>query len=248
MEARVHLARMTMQQFRLKALVVTAKPERVRLWQRALADLNIEMEPSRSASDAAEKLARGKYEAVAVDCDGVVGGTGLLMAVRSAPTSHHAVIFAMASAGRLSSLSGIGINFVLATPVNPEYLARCLRAAYGSMMADQRRYFRYRVDIPATLEVGGRRSEARITNISESGLRVLCRDLADTAPLRLRFTLPGSGDVIDARAAVVWSNSAGHAGLRFLDLLPSRRAALARWLAERLEQAAHDQHALEAGA
>jgi CheY-like chemotaxis protein len=225
-----------MPHIRLKALVVASNPEQLRVWRRALAGLGMEMDESRSAADAAEKMARGKYEALAVDCEDVAGSTGLFMAVRSAPTSHHAIVFAMTSGGRLSSLRGCGVNFILTKPLNAEFLGRCLRASYGSMMADQQRYYRYPVEIEVTLECDGRRWQGRITNLSEGGLRVVADGLADHQKVRLHFLLPGTESRMDAGATIVWCGG-GTAGLRFENLLPSRRAVLSQWLRERMEAA-----------
>jgi CheY-like chemotaxis protein len=221
----------------LKALVVTPNTEQLRLWRRALGELGIEMDESRSMADAADKLARGKYEALAVDCEEVSGSTGLFMAVRSAPTSHHAMVFAIASNARLRSLRGYGINFILTKPVNSEFLGRCLRASYGSMMADQRRYLRYPVHIPVELETQGRKWKGHITNLNESGAGIFALGLAKDLRVRLRFGVGTEQNQIEADGLVVWCSPSGQAGIRFENMLPSRRTLLIGWLNERFEEA-----------
>lgn len=219
--------------------MVTGSPEQFRLWRGALGELGVEMDASRSATEAAEKLARGKYEAVAVDHDTVGGSAGLLMAVRSAPTSHHAVLFVISTARtRPANLAGFGVNFFLTKPVTPEWLGRCLRAAHGAMMADQRRYFRQSVDIPVTIEAGGSQLRGRITNLSEGGMGVTVSGLEGVRQkVRVSFMLPGGERPLEARAAVAWADENGRAGLIFQDLLPSQRAALMEWLSARFAEA-----------
>lgn len=229
-----------MDQLRLKALVVASSSELLGVWRRSLNELAIFMDESRTASDAADKLARNKYEALAVDCDSIRGSAGLFMAIRSAPTSHHAVVFAIASPARSRGLNAYGVNFILTSPLNGEWLGRCLRASYGSMMADHRRYFRYPVRIAVAIEFSGRRFAGAITNLSEGGAGIQVEGLpANAHVLTLDFVLPDSGVRIEASGSVVWADGNGRAGLRFENLLPSKRAHLMQWLSTRFVGSPH---------
>ena len=74
----LHLMPPFMDQLHLKALIVSARNEQLRLWRRGMSELALPHDArDRIASDAAEKLARNKYEALAVDCDTIQGSAGL---------------------------------------------------------------------------------------------------------------------------------------------------------------------------
>lgn len=82
-------------------------------------------------------------------------------------------------------------------------------------MHDARRFFRRRVDLPATLRVADRDTEmCRIENLSIDGAYVAVRPLPALAPVRVRFQLPGWAEPLDVVGTVSWSDQRG-AGIHF---------------------------------
>jgi hypothetical protein len=64
------------------------------------------------------------------------------------------------------------------------------------------------------------------------GLRGLAPSVAVSDELALRFTLSGSGRRLSVKATVAWRHPDGTAGVRFLDLNPSKSQFLKNWLAD----------------
>jgi hypothetical protein len=98
-------------------------------------------------------------------------------------------------------------------------------------MIDARRFFRRRVDLPATVAVRESAPEVcRIENLSIDGAYLVLHRLESTAPLRVRFRLPGSREPLDLPATVSWSDERG-AGVHFDRMRPELAWKLGRFLA-----------------
>ena len=70
-------------------------------------------------------------------------------------------------------------NFVMERPLSPSAVERMLKAAYGMIVRERRRYFRCPVEIPAEILKNGAEVRCQTMNISEGGLAV-----ATTVPLK----------------------------------------------------------------
>jgi hypothetical protein len=100
-------------------------------------------------------------------------------------------------------------------------------------MVEARRFFRRRVDLPATVVVTDDAPElCRIENLSIDGAYVALRRLPATVLLRVRFRLPGTDESLDVVATVSWSDDRG-AGVHFDRLRPELAWKLGRFLASR---------------
>jgi hypothetical protein len=98
-------------------------------------------------------------------------------------------------------------------------------------MIEARRFFRRRVDLAASVAVGESTPElCRIENLSIDGAYVVLHRLEATAPLRVRFRLPGSAEPLELPATVSWSDERG-AGVHFERLRPELAWKLGRFLA-----------------
>src|SRR5215467_1405099 len=90
-----------------------------------------------------------KFEAVVVDLAlGELAPT-LLKQVRLSPSNRTVVSFAISSGREQSSAAyEAGSSFVLERPLVNETVSQILKAAYGSIVRERRRYFRCPVAIP----------------------------------------------------------------------------------------------------
>jgi hypothetical protein len=131
-----------------------------------------------------------------------------------------------------------GANFVLEKPIHPERAMRSIRAALGLILRERRRYFRYAVDCPLTIQHGERNEmQLGLENVSEGGFAAIIpesRELPSTS-FRISFRLPKTEQLIAGKADVVWRRS-GKVGMQFSMLRPESRIELQRYLAQRFDE------------
>lgn len=184
---------------------------------------------------AVEMLARWRFDAVVVDCDGIEGANDVLRSLRAAPSNRTAIAFALVTGNTtIREAFEMGATFVLDKPLSKERARASLQAAYGLMLYNRRRYHRHPVLLPAVfVPAGGTETEVTILNISEGGAGVDgAWRLQPGQEGRLLFELPGQERGMVAPAQVVWANK-GRAGLQFRKLCGATAWQLHRWLAEK---------------
>jgi CheY-like chemotaxis protein len=202
---------------RLETLLLSADVETVRVLRRVMQDAGIDLLLTSTVNDAADLLARRKFDAIIADCDDLRGADDLVQQLRQGPSNRSAIVFALTNGGtNLRRAFGLGANFVLEKPLSLERATRGLRAALGLMIRERRRYFRLPIEMPVALDFGqGVRYQFTTSNLSEGGLALRgSHKLPMGARVRLRFSPPGS-EPIDCTALIAWSTEDGRAGLRF---------------------------------
>jgi len=220
----------------LRSLLLSQDQEMIDVVQRALLDLGIGVEVYSTADWAREDLADSHFDAVIIDCD-VSGATGLLQTLRTNPNNNRALTFAITNAdSSLRSTFDLGANLALQKPISIERARSSLRAAYGLIMQERRRYFRLALDIPVRVAVNDRKQiVANSMNISEGGMALRSDDdLPLNGLLKLSFLLPGQKADLELRGVVVWKDPRGHAGVRFEPMAVGTRQTLNDWLAEQV--------------
>lgn len=218
----------------LRSLLLSQDQEMIDVVQRALLDLGIGVEVYSTADWAREDLTDSKFDAVIVDCD-VAGAPGLLKMVRGSLSNGRALTFAIVNTDQgLNSAFELGANLALQKPLTVDRARSSLRAAYGLIMQERRRYFRHPVDIAVRISPNERLQFVGNTlNISEGGMAVRCDDdLPLNAFVKIIFLLPGHKSEIESRGVVVWKDARGHTGIRFEQMSASARQNLSDWLAE----------------
>jgi CheY-like chemotaxis protein len=123
-------------------------------------------------------------------------------------------------------------DFVITKPVTPAQVARTLRAAYGMMLKERRRYSRHSVRCEAVLsDATGRKCLARTTNISQTGIAMECEvSLPPGALVQLQVTLPRNSSASKFECRVIWSAADGKAGLTFTHMSARDRERLTEWI------------------
>lgn len=188
-------------------------------------------------SAALDRLARHKYEALVIDL--ALAGQTFLEQIRTSASNRTAVTFAVTSSG--DDTAGAlkrGFNFVLERPLSPESISHTLKVAYGLIVRERRRYFRYPVSVPAVLNrKGASEVYGRTINVSERGMALRASiPLPPGSEGTAQFTLPDPPLAITAESKVCWSNEKGEAGLSFLFLPYEMASDLQSWLAQKLEE------------
>ena len=221
----------------LESLLLCRDQDTLRVFRRALDDLGIAVEVASVAESALERLRKGKFDAVIVDCDDVPGGTEVLTSIQLSASNKRAIALALISgATNMRTAFEMGAHFALDKPVTLERASRSLRAAHGFMLAEQRRYFRHVVDAKASLSFGLiKELVCKVTNVSDGGMAVsLSEQITPGSAVDVRLGLPGISEELEIKGEFAWSDGKGNAGIRFIYLTIESKRCLGKWLAARL--------------
>jgi len=222
----------------LQAVVVSSDPALVKSILPCLENLGIVPSVYTEPASALETLTRQKIDAFFVDRD-LDPELSVVKCMRSSPSSRAAVAFAIVpgqtSAGEASRVA----DFVVDKPLAPDTMNRSLRAAYGIMLKERKRYFRHALRVPVDLtDSSYRRFTCETINISQAGMAIACAGPVATRDIvQLDFHLPGIGDKIEAKAQIIWTAQSDKAGLTFTHMSSSDRQRLMKWLEEEFNQA-----------
>jgi len=205
----------------------------MRVLRRVLSDLEIGVEDCSDADSAVRKLTRRRFEAVIVDCLDEDMASRILSGVRSAPCNRRAIAVAMVDGQKaLGSAFALGAHFVLYKPISFERARSSFRAARALMKAERRRNVRVNVEMPVVLLTEKGQHQIVTSDISEGGMAVRFRHRTSykPGPARVKFTLPGTEEVVECAAEVAWKNAASQTGIRFVGLSYVHREQLKSWL------------------
>ncbi len=186
---------------------------------------------------AASLLDKQKFEAVIVDL--LLGDDALLVLrqLRFSRANRTAVTFAITT-GEAQASARPDSTFVLQRPLSAAAINQTLRAAFGMVVRERRRYFRCPVAIPAF--VRARQPEdllCQTVNISEGGIAIDApAALEPNCSALVRFSLPGRTSQLFAETKVVWRGQSGMVGLEFQALAAPQKSELQEWLARKLDE------------
>jgi len=187
---------------------------------------------------ASSLLDKQKFEAVIVDM--LLGEEALIVLrqLRFSRANRTAVTFAITTGSGEHASDRPDSTFVLPRPLSAASVSQTLRAAFGLVVRERRRYFRCPVAIPAF--VRARQPEdivCRTVNISEGGIAVNTPSPLDSdGPALVRFSLPDRANQLFAETKVVWRGHGGLVGLQFQFLAPPQKSELQEWLARKLDE------------
>jgi ActR/RegA family two-component response regulator len=189
-------------------------------------------------SSALERLNRAKFEAVIVDLQLGTQAEAVLEAVRHSPSNQHAVVFTV-SDSELETAGAFraGSTFILRRPLSAASIDVSLKAAYGLIVREKRRYFRYPVAVPvAILRTALQTAHGYTVNVSEGGMSInTATSLRPGDPVESQFILPGSEFQFVLESQVCWTKEGG-VGLQFTSSSLRRTGKLQEWLSHRLEE------------
>ena len=184
-----------------------------------------------SVITATEHLERRKMDGVIIDM-ALEGSMQLLKFIRDGRSNRQSAIFVCVDHRKdTSAVLAAGANFVFYKPLVDATMLQILQAAAPMMEAERRRYFRYEVAALVSLSLAGTEHKVVLSNLSETGMAV--RSLQAFAPntsVDFAFELP-RGPVIKGHGEIMWSNKAGHAGIKFSFLSEAGNRELPEWLA-----------------
>jgi ActR/RegA family two-component response regulator len=220
------------------ALLVATDEKMVQQFSRSFREMDIVMVNATRVRDAMDLIHGRKFEAFVFDTALDTPFLDLLSEARTSASNSRSVIFALAQPGVSEAARKAGAHFVLEKPIGTENLHRTLRASYGLIVREYRRYFRHRVRLRVLVSTGVTGEiEGEAVDLSEEGIGVrLPYVLAAGTDIVVRFKLATQSKEILARASIAWTGENGMVGLRFLAMPNTMKAPLHEFLSMRLEE------------
>jgi len=214
----------------LQALLVSRDAEAVSVLERVMRELGVESEVCAELQPAVERLAEGATSAVVVDYD-VEHAPEILKLMRQNYAGSCVSLAMVKGLASIQAAYDMGANFVLIKPVSAAAASRSLGEATTLIERMTRRPARLPVPTLAYVNFEGGQDPAIILDLSAGGMAIQAlQPVHADGPLRLHFDLPGSSDAMHLTAEIIWADSSGRAGLRFLDLSPADLQRLSDWL------------------
>ncbi len=221
------------------ALVMTADSLLSGQFFRAFQDVDVKVITTGRARESIELIHGRKFEAFVLDTTIDTPFLDLLSEVRSSPSNSTSVVVAVAPAGPLwDKARKAGANFMLEQPPTADAIGRTLRASYGMIVRESRRYFRHSVKLKIMIwsSVTGE-IEGQTVNVSEEGMAVrLPYALAPDTELLIRIKLPTSTKDLVSRAKIARTAKNGLVGIQFTEMPGEAKGQLHEWLSRRLEE------------
>ncbi len=223
-------------QFVGTALLVCAEQRARDLISEALQPLAIRPEICEDPLLALDFLDRQKFEAVIVDLQ--LGEPARLFCqhLEVSHANRRAVTFAITPEGEPDAKHNA--IFALHRPITESSVGQTLKAAYGMVIRERRRYFRCPIVVPVFVRSpDAAKLLCDTVNISEGGIAIRSRtDDLPPAVDRVQFTLPGCTREFFVETRIRWQYQSALMGLEFESLELRQKAELQDWLARKLEQ------------
>ena len=225
----------------LTSLVVCADLKAVQVLSQILRELNIAAEHCGDLASAAGRLAGQHFDAVVVDCQDQMPAIELIAGVRKSPMNRSTLIIGLVD-GReqVRDIFGQGANFIVYKPVSVERAASSLRAARGLMAREKRIKLRIALHAPASITYADAENvAATLLDLSEDGLAIQSeRRLPPRCKVYFQFNLPGDKSSVRLSGDVVWQDSSGRVGIRFVDVPQTSRRTINEWIKSSLARLA----------
>ena len=216
----------------LEAVIVSCDAQLLHTVTESLHNSGVETVIFDDAQAATDYISSRKVDAVIVDSE-VDGATALLKKVRETPSNSRTPTFATVHNRELYGELAASAHFIMEKPLSQELFDRALRAAHGLMLLERRRYHRQAVQVPAKIARphGESSCNATLINVSEHGLALRCEHALRRQELvEIQFILPGVATKFRCSGEVIWADTQGFSGIRFLALDKRHRGALSKWI------------------
>jgi CheY-like chemotaxis protein len=189
------------------ALLVSDDPVNIHQFSHALKELSISPDVCQETPTAVRLLNCRKFDAVIVDFQlGEQSGV-ILDAVRLSPLNRTAVTFAISGSDtETTAVFRERSGFLFERPFSAQSIRSTLKPAYGLILRERRRYFRFPLAIPVTI-LRQSKPEVRCysVNISEGGMAVSTFvPLSAGEEVQVQFTLPDHKVPFLAESKIRW--------------------------------------------
>jgi PilZ domain len=217
----------------LRALIVSPDTGAAALFDQLFRDLRVVSQVSTDPGSAFQCFSQAKFEAVTVDLDSILEPVPFVQHLPLCRANRGAVVLAIAtnsSARQRASMHGA--RFVIGRPLVQSQVARVLRAAYGLMLQDRRRYFRLVVDLPISVRTSaGTELCCKSINISSEGMAVRTPSPMQVGEtVGIVFSISNPGPMVIAKGTVIWDDKHGQSGLHLSFASSVDKDRIAEWL------------------
>lgn len=225
----------------LTSLLVCTDSKAVQILSRVLVDLGIQVEQCADPAAALERLATQPFDALLVDCKEEVEAMELMAGARTLLSNKTTLIIAMVdSQNHVRDVFAKGANFVLYKPISAERAGASLRTARSLMRRERRRHERVALHTPASMDYATtQNASTTLLDLSEEGVSIQCeRKMPPRCKAYFQFNLPGQMSAVRLSGEVMWQDSSGRVGLRFVDVPHASRRVLKEWLSANVSREA----------
>ena len=219
-----------------RVLLVCDDPIAIKQLSDSMQRFALSVEQCAEVSSALERLKRSKFEAVIVDFRLGSQAGRVLEGTRQSPSNEHAVVSTVSdSQVEAAEAFKAGSTFILRTPLSAASIDLSLKAAYGLIVRERRRYFRCPVEAPvAILRTAMQTVHGRTINVSEGGMSITtAASLGPGDQVQLQFTLVRDELQFALESTVCWAKEQ-RLGLQFRS--SHQTSKLQEWLSRRLEE------------
>ena len=219
-------------------LLVSADSITIQQFGHALQALSISPDVCREVPAATNLLNSRKFDAVIVDLQ-LGEQSGLILdQARLSLSNRTAVTFGISDTdAEVTEAFRKKSQFVFDRPLSPQSIHKTLKPAYGLILRERRRYFRYSVAIPVVIQRESRQEiRCDSVNISGGGMALTTQvSLTPEEKVRVQFTLPDHTAPLLAESTICWSQT-GQLGVRFVSISDEHKSELQGWLSQKLEE------------
>lgn len=218
----------------LKALVVSPDAKTTAVFVQAFQDhLKVIAQGCADQASASERFAQAKFEAVVVDLDNILERIPFVQNLRQGRANRNSVVVAVATNDSAKKrASEHGASFVVERPLIEEQLLAVLRAAYGFMLQDRRRYFRLVTELVVSIRTNaGAELECKTINVSSEGMALRTpRSMQEGDVVAVVFAISNPGPLMIAEGTVIWDDKHGKAGLHLRFASSRDKDRISEWL------------------
>ncbi|MBV9573237.1 MAG: PilZ domain-containing protein [Acidobacteriales bacterium] len=218
----------------LTSLLVCADANAVQVLSRILTDLGMAVEHCGDLHEASKLLSTQHFDSLLVDCKNERAALEVVSHARSSAGNKATVVIALMDAPQeVSDLFASGVNFVLYKSASKERTESSMRWAQTLMRPEKRASARTPVQSQASISYGNtENAPATLIDISEDGIAVRTdRKLPVLKRVYFQFALPQQSATIRLAGEVMWQDSDGRVGMRFVAVPRASRRVLNQWLA-----------------
>lgn len=222
----------------VRALVYSPETETLSELRRVFGMVGLGMELAPDFSTTLHRFHEEHFDCVFVDCERAPDDT--VAQLRLDPMGRSMAIFALVpDRHAMRKAYQEGATFALDKPLTHERTLRCIRAAYGLVVGERRRYYRHPLDVTVQLHLAdGQELSAMMINLSSGGMCLrLSRSMPEQGRAKFEFPLPDCDDRFRGSCELLWQRS-GEAGFKFSHLGRDARSCLDRWLALQMQMEA----------
>ena len=216
----------------LESMVVSRDWQEISVLECILSSLHIGVKLESSVQSARARFFKSKVDALIVDRD-MVGSERFLESVRTSRSDNGMVpVILLSGSPERHDLPVSAATFYFEKPVSVEQAVRTLSAARNLMLHGRLRYHREAVDVPVSLHFESRPPvSVQLTNLSQGGIGVRAPyPLEGMGWVTVNFDLPDAGCKVQAGGELAWSDKAGRAGIRFIELPANLQRSIQLWL------------------